>query len=106
MSPSLKFDDTAFLKLDRQKTPLHLLPHDAHNWRKVDKRSRYYRAALAHLFAWWRGETNDQESGLPHLAHAACCVLFLVECEAADLGADDRPASTKSSQSEHSGGKP
>jgi hypothetical protein len=48
------------------------------NWRQVDGwRWRYFRAGLGHLVAWWRGEKLDQESGLPHLAHAACCVLFL-----------------------------
>lgn len=49
------------------------------NWRSVEGwRWRYFRAALSHLAAWWRGEKLDPESGLPHLAHAACCVLFLL----------------------------
>ena len=48
------------------------------NWQQVpDARRRYYAAALRHLTAWWEGEKTDPESGLPHLAHAACCVLFL-----------------------------
>jgi hypothetical protein len=49
------------------------------NWRKVpDARARYYAAALRHLTAWWGGEELDGESGLEHLAHAACCVVFLL----------------------------
>jgi hypothetical protein len=49
------------------------------NWQKVpDARRRYYAAALRHLVAWWDGERLDPESRLPHLAHAACCVLFLM----------------------------
>jgi hypothetical protein len=49
------------------------------NWKVVpDARRRYYAAALRHLTAWWEGEKVDNESGLPHLAHAACCVLFLL----------------------------
>lgn len=48
------------------------------NWRKVDK-PRYVKAAFRHLIAYARGEVNDSESGLPHLAHLACCVLFLLE---------------------------
>ena len=49
------------------------------NWRRVDGgRWRYYGAALRHLVAWWRGERVDPESGLHHLAHAGCCVLFLL----------------------------
>jgi hypothetical protein len=49
------------------------------NWQHVpDARTRYYDAAMRHLDAWHRGEMNDDESGLPHLAHAACCLLFLL----------------------------
>jgi hypothetical protein len=48
------------------------------NWRTVPEwRRRYYAATLRHLVAWWRGERVDTESGLPHLAHAGCCLLFL-----------------------------
>ena len=54
--------------------------YDDHNWRKVDRqRPRYYAAALRHIFAWWRGETHDPETGLHHLAHAMCCLIFLME---------------------------
>ncbi len=50
------------------------------NWRFVENgRDRYFDAALRHLLAWRQGERLDAESGLPHLAHAACCVLFLLE---------------------------
>lgn len=52
------------------------------NWRKVpDARPRYYAASMRHLAAWWEGEERDPESGLPHLAHAACCLLFLLALE-------------------------
>ena len=48
-------------------------------WRDVPNgRDRYYAAALRHLVAWRGGEHADPESGLPHLAHAACSVLFLL----------------------------
>lgn len=49
------------------------------NWRKVpDARVRYYDAARRHLDAWFDGETLDPESGEHHLAHAACCLVFLM----------------------------
>lgn len=51
------------------------------NWQNVTPRRRYYGAALRHLFARALGERIDPESGLPHLAHAACCVLFLLSGE-------------------------
>lgn len=48
------------------------------NWQKVaEPRDRYFAAAQRHLVAWKQGEMNDPESGLPHLAHAGCCILFL-----------------------------
>jgi hypothetical protein len=54
------------------------------NWQRVDNASaRYEDAMLRHLFAWKAGETNDPESGLPHLAHAGCCLLFLMHFELA-----------------------
>lgn len=49
------------------------------NWQTVpDARRRYYDAAIRHLTAWWDGEKLDSESNMPHLAHAACCVIFLL----------------------------
>lgn len=50
------------------------------NWRNVEEpRRRYYAAAMRHLNAWRQGFEADPDSGLPHLAHAICCLLFLVE---------------------------
>lgn len=52
------------------------------NWRKVpDARTRYYDAAIRHITAWWGGETCDPESGLHHLGHACCCLVFLLALE-------------------------
>lgn len=52
------------------------------DWRKVEGwRWRYARAGFGHLAAFVRGERLDAESGLPHLAHATCCVLFLLELD-------------------------
>lgn len=49
------------------------------NWQIVpDPRRRYFAAAMRRLTAWYSGERRDPESGLPHLAHAGCCLLFLL----------------------------
>jgi hypothetical protein len=49
------------------------------NWKKVpDMETRYYDAAMRHIESYWKGEYLDQESGEPHLAHAVCCLLFLM----------------------------
>jgi hypothetical protein len=51
---------------------------------------RLYGAAQRHLGAWWEGEDKDPESGESHLAHAACCVIFLLVYGERGLGKDDR----------------
>lgn len=57
----------------------------AHSWHTVaEGKSRYKAALLRHLTAHAQGEVNDPESGLPHLAHAACCSLFILELEQRD----------------------
>lgn len=60
------------------------------NWAKGFTWSRLIGAALRHLFAFARGEDRDPESGLSHLAHAGCCILFLITHERCKLGTDDR----------------
>ena len=48
-------------------------------WRDVpDARRRYLAAAFRHLAAVADGKWVDDESQLPHLAHAGCCILFLL----------------------------
>ncbi len=55
------------------------LKYEDNSWQAVEKgRQRYYAAALRHLEAWWGGERKDPESGLHHLSHAACCMMFLI----------------------------
>lgn len=44
------------------------------NWKKGFKVTRSLAAALRHIYAFLRGETNDPESGLSHLGHAACAI--------------------------------
>lgn len=58
------------------------------NWDHVaDHENRYMDAALRHLNAHRRGELVDGESGESHLAHAACCILFLLDKQERDVGA-------------------
>jgi hypothetical protein len=94
-------------KHDQGKPRLELLPPDAlitvakvfgygaqkyadWNWCEGFKWSRLHGAALRHLLAWQSGEDVDPESGLPHLAHAGCCVLMLLAHQLRKLGVDDR----------------
>ncbi len=48
------------------------------NWQSVEHPTqRYFAAAMRHITANIMGEKLDPESGLPHLAHAGCCLLFM-----------------------------
>jgi len=64
--------------------------YDSHNWRKGFEWSRLYGAILRHLTSHMNGEDRDPESGLSHLAHAGCGLMFLLEHEKRKLGVDDR----------------
>lgn len=46
------------------------------NWRGGISIHRLVGACLRHVFAFLRGESNDPESGLHHLLHASCCIMF------------------------------
>lgn len=68
-------------------------PHEEHKfgtWRGL-ARTRLWAAAVRHLYAWLRGENADPETGRSHLAHAAACVLMVLEQEQDGWGTDDRP---------------
>ena len=88
--------DTAGRKHDSNKPRYSLLPentvhnviqvleygavkYEPDNWKYVPSaRTRYYDAAMRHIDDWWNGSEVDEESSLPHLAHAICCLLFLL----------------------------
>lgn len=103
-------------KDDAGKTRYDLLPADAlhevaeiftfgarkygdRNWEGGLKQSRLFGAAMRHLWAYWRGQDDDDETGRSHLAHAACCVLMMLSqvrrmappLDDLPLDLDDRP---------------
>lgn len=63
----------------------------AYNWTNGISYSRIYGSLLRHLFAWWKGEDIDPESGLSHLSHAGCNILFLLQFARSRKEFDDRP---------------
>jgi hypothetical protein len=88
---------TTAVKFDGGKTDWSLMPFEAveeinkvlefgakkyaaHNWTQGDgfRYTRVLNSLFRHLFAWSRGEDLDPESGLSHLAHAGCNILFLI----------------------------
>ena len=90
-------DETTGRKFDGGKLEYGLLPpkaleetvkvltfgaqkYDRDNWKYVsDAKRRYFDALQRHMWAWKNGEQLDQESGIHHLAHAMCCLMFLYE---------------------------
>lgn len=95
-------------KDDTTKLPYHLLApefleevsrvlefgankYSARNWEKGMAWHRPFAALMRHMWTWWRGESLDAETGYSHLAHAACCIMFLLAYEKRKVGEDDRP---------------
>ena len=60
------------------------------NWKNGFNWSRLYGAAQRHLHQWYSGETFDTESGLNHLSHALCNLVFLIEFSRSHPELDDR----------------
>jgi len=63
----------------------------AHNWMKGMPWSVPFACAMRHMAAWQKGEENDPESGLPHLAHAMCNLRMLTLFSKTYIEGDDRP---------------
>ena len=52
------------------------------NWRLVpDHERRYFAAAMRHLVEHAKCQPTDPETGQSHLAHAVCCLLFMIARE-------------------------
>ncbi len=64
--------------------------YDDRNWEKGMDWHRPFRALMNHMWAWWRGQDNDPETGKSHLWHAACNIAFLMAYEQRNVGKDDR----------------
>lgn len=94
-------------KDDAAKLPMHLLPVDpiidvvkvlafgakkysADAWREGIAWNRVLDAAERHIAEFKKGNDIDQESGLNHLAHAACNLLFILEYSRTQGRLDDR----------------
>jgi len=65
--------------------------YSAWNWAKGQAWSVPFASLMRHLNAWQQGETLDPESGLPHLAHAACNIRMLTLFAKTFPEGDDRP---------------
>jgi hypothetical protein len=56
--------------------------YEPNNWQGVENgRDRYFAALMRHLSASRQGQLIDEESGLSHLSHAMCNIVFLLWLE-------------------------
>jgi hypothetical protein len=90
---------TTGVKFDKDKPQWSLLPFKAlrevvdvltygakkyapDNWKKVPSaKQRYIDAGFRHFTAYAAGEKLDPETGKSHIAHAICCLLYLLAFE-------------------------
>lgn len=101
-------DSKTGIKFDQDKVRMDLVPvyplneiakvltfgakkYADRNWEKGLDYSRVYGALQRHSMAWYSGIDTDEETGISHLAHAGCCIMFLLEYENTKRGNDDRP---------------
>lgn len=95
------------IKHDDGKTQWHLLPleavegavrvmmhgakkYSAYNWANGMPYTRVLDAAMRHINAIYQGEDKDPDSGLDHVDHAICELLFLKYYMIHKKGEDDR----------------
>jgi hypothetical protein len=88
LGPGLKFDTGKLrwdlLPIDCVEDAVKILTfgaekYSANNWQNIeDGENRYFAALMRHLSASRQGEKIDPESGLSHLSHAMCNVVFLL----------------------------
>ncbi len=99
---------TGGVKDNRGKLPIDLVPYEAlqgaaevlaygakkykpNNWRLGLKWMETWSSLQRHLWAWKEGEDLDPETGLSHLDHAMCQMLFLATYAHGDYAQfDDR----------------
>ena len=105
------------IKYDSKKPKMNLLPPKAivevakvltfgaqkygpENWKELeDLQNRYLAGALRHIFAHMDGEKLDPETGLSHMAHALCCLLFKLEIELENAKIEEeRPRETDTAE--------
>ena len=96
--------EVAGVKKDTGKLEYHLVPtecleevvkvltyskrdkYSEDNWKKVpNARVRYLDAAERHVAARKKGAIIDSEWGLHHMAHAICCLLFVMWFDMRDI---------------------
>lgn len=87
LSPTALLGTAAVLAFGAKK-------YSPNNWRKGLAWMRIAGAIMRHLFAFMAGEDLDPETGLPHVDHLGCEIMFLQELYRTRRDLDDRYGST------------
>lgn len=82
--------DPQFLREVSKVLAMGAEKYERDNWRKGTKYQRRMASALRHIMTWIDGEDLDDESGLPHLAHAVTNLMFVMNWQRRGVGTDDR----------------
>lgn len=88
--PMMSLIDPLFLTHLAQVLTFGANKYEPNNWRGGITTSRLLDAALRHVNAFNAGEDTDPESGLSHMAHAACCLMFIDNLIVTKPETDDR----------------
>ena len=70
--------DPEFIRAVARVLHIGKLKYEARNWERGYRWGLSYAAAQRHMLAFWSGEDTDPDSGLPHIAHAATHMMFLL----------------------------
>ncbi len=74
--PRMSLIDPFFLEQLALTLTFGAQKYGTHNWRQGIEMDRLLDAALRHINSFNDGHDLDEESGHPHLAHAAACLMM------------------------------
>jgi len=78
---AILFDTTKALEQVADVMNYGAKKYDRKNWSKCEDKERYISASLRHISSYLNDDKTDSESGLSHLAHSVCSLLFVIEME-------------------------
>ena len=88
--PAFEYLDAGFLTEIAAVLEYGATKYAPRNWEIGMRWGRCFGAGMRHLWAYWSGEEKDPDTGFSHLAHAACCIMFLHAYQSRNIGEDDR----------------
>lgn len=88
--PRMELIDWGFIEETAKVLGFGAAKYEEHGWRKGMKVSRVIGSLFRHAIAFAMGQDKDPESGLSHLGHVGCNLMFLVAYMRDNPALDDR----------------